>query len=413
MKIGVIADDFTGATDIASYFAKSGLSVLQVNTGALTDINHEGYHVIVFALKSRSCPVEEAIAISVTALKQLKEAGCDKIFFKYCSTFDSTSEGNISAVTSALMDELKTEQTLFCPGLPKNGRTVYMGYLFVDGTLLSDSPMRFHPLNPMTESDLVQLITNQTAGNRFTDIHKVLANDLETGRVQLSGNLLVDCISDKHLEIIADKFTLNDDYPLITGSSGLAEYVGYILSRQETLTCNEINFKKNEGPMLMLAGSCSAMTKKQIQYFCRSFPGFHIDIKELRRSGVATYAGKLLTDAMHSEPAAILIYSADLSDRENGRAEHDSSVSQDIENLFAEIGKQAVDRGIANIIVAGGETSGAVVSALGLDCFEIGQQICEGVPFVRTTDDRKLLLALKSGNFGKESFFNDAMELSQ
>ncbi|EWH08828.1 4-hydroxythreonine-4-phosphate dehydrogenase [Catenovulum agarivorans DS-2] len=417
--LGAIADDFTGASDLASFLLKGGLKVVQINGVPSQDIElADDVDAIVVALKSRTCAINQAISDSTASLAWLQQQGCQKFYFKYCSTFDSTSEGNIGPVTQALLAKLESEQTIFCPALPVNGRTVYQGHLFVFEQLLSDSPLRNHPLTPMLDSNLIRLLQPQLAEENaqrlqlmnLASLHKRPAYQ----KVE-SAYWVVDCVNDNDLEKIAQLFATNPDYPLLTGGSGLGEYMAreYVKAGwlQQSNTSHKIT--KNDGKTLILAGSCSQATRKQIDVARTQVPTLALDVDAIATGQLdpATVLGWI--NMQHSE-AVVLYTSAEPEKVLAAQAQFGKEqVSEKIEQCLTQIAKLARENNILNIVVAGGETSGAIVSGLNLTAFTVGQSICPGVPVMQSHHADGLIVALKSGNFGDENFFLTALETIQ
>ncbi|MEO0793848.1 MAG: 3-oxo-tetronate kinase [Verrucomicrobiota bacterium] len=416
--LGCIADDFTGASDLAGFILKSGLRVVQVNGVPRPGQHLSGdYDAVVIALKSRTCPIEEAIQDSVSSLNWLKGLGCQKFYFKYCSTFDSTSRGNIGPVAEALMEQLNCPQTIFCPALPVNGRTVYQGHLFVFDQLLSDSPLRNHPLTPMRDSSLIRLLQAQlTAPNRervaLLD-HASLTNAPVDADEYLNRFVVTDCIDDADLEQIAKSFGLKSDWPLLTGGSGLGEYLGreYLDANLIEPSANAGNIQPNPGRTLFLAGSCSEATRQQVARAQEAMPSYELDVAALAKGQIN--AEDIFSWVQDSQSEACLVYSSATPDAVATNQEQFGvgSISELIEECFTQVATLARRAGILNLVVAGGETSGAIVRGLGLSELTVGPSICPGVPLLQAPKDDRLLVALKSGNFGNQDFFLSALNL--
>ncbi|EBY6678729.1 four-carbon acid sugar kinase family protein [Salmonella enterica subsp. enterica] len=413
IKIGVIADDFTGATDIASFLVENGLPAVQMN-GVPTGEPPEGIEAIVISLKTRSCPVAEATQQSLEALHWLQQHGCRQVYFKYCSTFDSTANGNIGPVTDALMDALGTPFTIFSPSLPVNGRTVYQGYLFVMNQLLAESGMRHHPVNPMTDSYLPRLAEAQAKGRCGV----VPANILDQGAEAVSQELarlqqegyryaVLDALTERHLEIQGEALR---DARLVTGGSGLA--IG--LARQWAKpahfpVCDGFNLFPGRG--VVLSGSCSLMTNRQVAHYRQMAPSREVDvIRCLSDETLAPYVCELATWVLRQESDLAPLVFATASpgaltaiQQQYGAQE----ASLEVESLFSRLAAQLAAEGITRFIVAGGKTSGVVTQSLSITGFQIGPSISSGVPWVNALD-KPVSLALKSGNFGDEAFFSRA-----
>lgn len=296
IKIGVIADDFTGATDIASFLVENGLPTVQIN-GVPTGKMPEAIDALVISLKTRSCPVVEATQQSLAALSWLQQQGCKQIYFKYCSTFDSTAKGNIGPVTDALMDALDTPFTVFSPALPVNGRTVYQGYLFVMNQLLAESGMRHHPVNPMTDSYLPRLVEAQSTGRcGVVSAHVfeqgVKAVRQELARLQQEGYryAVLDALTEHHLEIQGEALR---DAPLVTGGSGLAIGLARQWAQENGNQAREAG-RPLAGRGVVLSGSCSQMTNRQVAHYRQIAPAREVDVARcLSTETLAAYAHEL------------------------------------------------------------------------------------------------------------------------
>jgi 3-dehydrotetronate 4-kinase len=401
MQIGVIADDITGATDVALMLGKRGGSVVQVigvPKGPLPNAD-----AVVISLKSRSNPVAEAVAQSLAACTALQQAGARQIMFKYCSTFDSTDEGNIGPVIDALMKATGARMTVATPAFPANGRTVFQGHLFVGTQLLSDSPMKDHPLTPMRDSNLVAVLGRQTKRK----VGLLAYHTVDAGAGPIAAGLaaagaeivIVDAILDRHL---IDLGAAIADLPLVTGGSGIALGLAPLPKVQGGVA----QYRPASGPKLILAGSCSARTRAQVATaMAAGLEAFQIDPDAIDAAAAIEWAKARLSDA------PILIYSsADPADVTKAKAANGLGVAERLEAAFGDIGAALAASGVRKLIVAGGETSGAVFQALGITQLAIGPEIAPGVPWTRSLDHLDLILAAKSGNFGAEDFFLTAWD---
>lgn len=417
VKLGVIADDFTGATDIAGFLVDNGMSCIQLtNIPTETDVKHS-VDCIVVSLKSRSCEPELAVAESVNALKWLKVQGCEQFYFKYCSTFDSTEQGNIGPVTDALLDELNEEFTVVCPALPVNGRTVFNGYLFVFQELLSDSGMSKHPITPMTESNLIKLMERQSAGEcgliDYQVINKgpqAVSEMIAELKAQGKRYAVTDAFTAEHLQVISEA---TQSLKLLTGGSGLAPGIAshYASATKDTATASQMGYPEH-APAIVLSGSCSVMTNKQVGIYKQLVPSYELNISDcLDNSDYVEVVTEWIRGNIDSTPLAPIVY-ATAQPEELKRIQDQYGVRQSseaVEAFFQRLVARLSDIGIKNFIVAGGETSGAVTKGLGVDGFYIGPQIAPGVPWVKSLDG-SISLALKSGNFGDEQFFKKAQD---
>ncbi|GEO18111.1 3-oxo-tetronate kinase [Microvirga aerophila] len=416
MHIGVIADDFTGASDIANTLAKGwadggGLRTTQF-LGIPVTAAPADCEAGVVSLKSRSIPAAEAVAQSLAALEWLQAQGCRQIVFKYCSTFDSTPQGNIGPVGEALAQALGVRGVPACPAFPGAGRTVFQGHLFVGDRLLSESSVATHPLNPMTDPDIRRWLTRQSTEPVGLVPHQTVRQGAAPIRTALdragAGGerlVIVDAISDEDLVAIGEACA---DLKLITGGSGIALGLPRNLIAQGVVTGRRGAFTGVQGPEAILAGSCSRTTLAQIELHRSDHAVLEVDVdavirNEVTPSDVVEFirANEGLQPLVFSSntPANVAAYQARYGT---------GTVAHALEQLFAQAARILVDGGLRRLVVAGGETSGAVVSALGLQSLEIGPEIDPGVP-VLIDRGTSLALALKSGNFGAPDFFAKAL----
>jgi len=415
--LGVIADDFTGATDIAGMLVKGGMRTIQTIGVPAKGTIPDDVDAVVVALKTRSIPAADAIAQSLAALKALQDAGCVRFFFKYCSTFDSTDAGNIGPVGDALLDALKARQAIYCPAFPVNGRTIFFGHLFVGDVLLSDSHMKHHPLTPMTDASLVRVLARQTphkvglvALKQVQSGSAVLRESLDQLAADGVRHVVVDAVADTDLGIIGE--AVGDDV-LVTGGSGVALGLPAAYRRRGLMAhrSGADTLPKIEGAPAVLAGSCSAATLGQI----RAFKGAHLALDTEAICRGEDVAGKALTWAREKlGTAPILLSASDAPDAVKAlQAKYGiEKSSQAIEKTMAALARGLVEAGVGRLVVAGGETSGAVVSALDVTALRIGPEIDPGVPWTASVGARPILLALKSGNFGTPDFFTKAFDRS-
>lgn len=413
--LGCIADDFTGATDLASMLARSGVNVsLRIGVPLSTPENTAEIEVI--ALKTRSISASKAIEESLSALKWLKEAGAKKYFFKYCSTFDSTAEGNIGPVSEALMNELKVDQTIYCPAFPENGRSIYMGNLFVGQKLLSESSMKDHPLTPMNDSNLMRLLSAQVS-RRVGLADRIVVNSgvnsLKEKLISLKENdvphVIVDAVADTDLDTIASAC---QDMDFITGGSALAMPLAEFYKASGKISANDNSFmnKKLNTGSIILSGSCSEMTIIQVKNFIqRGAAAFQLDPIDLAENGV-----KKVLDWLSSRDFTknIIIYATSDPDTVK-KVQTELGVDMAgkiVEQGLSECAIAARELGIKNFIIAGGETSGAITKALNVRQLDIGIEIAPGVPWTFSGKrNNQIALSLKSGNFGSEEFFTEAL----
>ncbi|WP_439327863.1 3-oxo-tetronate kinase [Lonepinella sp. BR2357] len=407
--LGVIADDFTGASDIASFLVENGLKTVQMNGVPKSPLNGQ-VDAIVISLKSRSNPVEQAIKQSLQALHWLQENGCSQFYFKYCSTFDSTAKGNIGPVTDALLAELKDDFTVITPALPVNGRTIFNGYLFVGEQLLSESGMRNHPITPMTDANLVRLMDAQAQGKTglvaYADVIKG-ADNVKARFAQLKADgyryAVVDAVDNSQLAILAEAVA---DFKLVTGGSGLGAYIAERLSGGKKGTDA---FVPNKGKTVVLSGSCSMMTNTQVNTYKTKAPHYYLDVeKAINNTNYVDELYQWVINNLEGELAPMVYATVAANQLKQIQTQFGGDkASHAIENVFAQLAEKLKAYGVTNFITAGGETSSIVVQQLGFAGFHIGKQIAPGVPWLKAVEE-PIYLALKSGNFGKEDFFEYA-----
>lgn len=416
MLLGAIGDDFTGSTDFANVLVRGGMRTVQVigvPAGPAPDAD-----AVVVALKSRTIAPDEAVTQSLAALEWLKSAGCRQFFFKYCSTFDSTERGNIGPVADALMDALGARFSIACPAFPENGRTVYRGHLFVGDLLLSDSGMKDHPLTPMRDANLVRVLQRQTrrrVGLVREDAVRQGPGAIEERFAALArdgiGIAIVDAVSDADLHALGQACA---NLALVTGGSGVAMGLPENFRREGLLPHAEhaAELPRVPGRSAVLSGSCSTATNNQVQEWLQSHPGFRID--PLRLAAGQDAAGAALAWARERMAAGPVLVYATSEPEEVARVQASLGAERAgelVEACLARVARGLVESGVGRLVVAGGETSGAVVSALGVKALRIGPQIDPGVPWTASVGSKPLALALKSGNFGGRNFFAKALAM--
>lgn len=419
MLLGAIADDFTGATDLCSMLVRGGMRTVQLIGVPDMDTPMPDADAVVVALKSRTAPVKQAVAESLAALKWLQAAGARQFFFKYCSTFDSTDKGNIGPVADALIDALGCGFALACPAFPTNARTVYLGHLFAGGTLLNESGMENHPLTPMTDANLVRVLSRQTEGTvglvPFVTVDRG-AHAIRDAMTELKERgrryAIVDAITDAHLVSISAAAA---NHALITGGSGVA--MGLPANFRKAGLLSDAGdpgaLPKLEGASAVVAGSCSRATLAQLGYARQHLPVFELDALEttdaeaLSAAALAWAADKIgdkpVVIAASAPPERVAALQSRLGREQAGAL---------IEDTVARVAEGLVARGVRKMVVAGGETSGAVVGRLGVRSLRIGAEIDPGVPWTLASGSgADLMLALKSGNFGATDFFLKAFRV--
>ncbi|OTA15047.1 type III effector HopAN1 [Xenorhabdus vietnamensis] len=419
IKLGVIADDFTGATDIASSMVQNGwqVALLLVVPNEKTFIPHD-VDAIVISLKIRACSADEAIEQSLKSCLWLRhKAGCQQLFFKYCSTFDSTLKGNIGPVIDALMDKFQADISLICPALPVNGRTVVHGHLFVNGQLLDESGMQYHPVTPMKDANLLRLIEQQSKGRAglvnldcVRQGKQAIRHHLESLRQHGIRYAIIDAMMMEDLLSIAQSVS---DMILVTGGSGLGAALADYHTRQTLATSAIRDIPPAKGrKVAILSGSCSAITNQQVIEYKKIAPAMALNVKECINN--LEYASLLSEWIVQQsiDGLAPMLYATQppeilsLIQQQYGTIKSSHAVEQ----VFAEVVRKLRQYGFNTFVVAGGETSAQVVQSLGIHQLSIGAPIAPGVPWVYDlyTD---CWLALKSGNFGEVDFFRSALEM--
>jgi uncharacterized protein YgbK (DUF1537 family) len=408
--LGCIADDFTGGTDLANNLVKSGFRTVQT-IGIPNSVKElQKIDAVVVALKTRTCPAEQAVQESTDALHWLQSIGCRQFYFKYCSTFDSTPRGNIGPVIEVLLRELGATFTIACPAFPDNGRTVYRGHLFVHDQLLNESGMQHHPLTPMTDPNIVRVLAAQT--NLSVDLirlnlvregEKAVSQAFKARSSQSATVSITDATSNDDLVVLAGAAK---DLKMVSGGSGLALGLGKNFGLQPGEAAQPII---PSGRRAILAGSCSRMTLKQLEAAKRIYPHFRVAPEELDAQFDRTLERVRDWAKQHrTDPNPLLVYTSGSPDEiaSNQKTLGIDRAGQLCERFLADVAESFVSDEISQLIVAGGETSGAVVTKLGLDLLRIGPEIAPGVPWTLASGaSREIALALKSGNFGSEDFF--------
>lgn len=412
LLLGCVADDITGATDLASMLVRNGMSTIQLFGVPDADDVVPDVNAIVIALKTRTAPVDEAVGESIRATRWLRSAGARQLFFKYCSTFDSTPEGNIGPISEAMRAELGANFTIACPSFPENARTVCHGHLFVGDELLAESGMRNHPLTPMTDSNLVRVLGAQSTSPvglvRFDEVDRGAEAVAESFDKLASGGVrqaIVDAMTDEHLLTIGKACA---GLELVTGGSGVAMGLPENF-RQAGLLENDViadQLPAVNGKEAVIAGSCSEMTLAQIEYMSARCASFYMDPQRLGAGDdIVSEAANWV--ASHTNDGPILIYSSSQPGEVVAAQEKYGTaiIAALIENALAGVARVLVEKGVTRMIIAGGETSGAVIRELDVRGIRIGPQIDPGIPWTVTMGEPQLALALKSGNFGTTDFF--------
>ncbi|MBX5039496.1 four-carbon acid sugar kinase family protein [Rhizobium lentis] len=421
ISLGSIADDYTGASDLANTLTKNGLRTVQTvgipdPALALPDVD-----AVVISLKIRSVPASEAVTAATEAERWLRERGAHHVLYKICSTFDSTDAGNIGPVTEALSDAAGGGSVLVTPAFPETGRTVYLGHLFVGGQPLNESPLKDHPLNPMHDANLVRVLTRQSRGSvGLLDLANVAAGPaaararFDALRPTGVSMAIADAIFERDLETLGE---IALEMPVSTGASGLGLGLARALVRSGRISGSETAediIRPVGGLSAIVAGSCSQATLRQLDVAERSMPVLRLDPERLLAgpdeiTAAISWAGDRLSAGPVIIAASAAPETVSRLQRQYGR----EASGHAIETATSMIAAELVERGVRRLVVAGGETSGAAVDRLAIPAFLIGPEIAPGVPILRTLGNAKgdMLLALKSGNFGGDDFFAAALAM--
>lgn len=396
MLLGSVADDLTGATDLADALAEAGCRT-EVFVGVPPPGQTSAADAVVVALKTRTAPVGQAVGESLEALRWLRANGAPRVLFKVCSTFDSTDEGNIGPVADAFRAELGAATVAVCPAFPTNGRTVYLGHLFVGTDLLSDTGMAHHPLTPMTDSSLVRVLGRQSRG----DVTLVSLNTVRAGAAAVAAALtdraytIVDAVADADLATLAAAVV---DHPLTIGGSALGGALANALHAAGAPAQRVAG--PPAGPAVVLSGSCSVATRAQVA----AWPGATVRIDPRRPDNGSKpqfRVDETLLISTTAPPEEVAAAQAELGV---------DAASAAAEGALAVAAQAAVDAGVTRMVIAGGETSGAVLTALGVTRLEVGRRVSPGVPWMIEPATGRWFV-LKSGNFGGPDFFADALAL--
>ena len=416
LLLGCVADDFTGASDAASFLAESGMQTVLIS-GIPDEREVLPVHIqaVVIALKTRTMKKEQAVRESMTAFDWLHKRGAEILYFKYCSTFDSTREGNIGPVADALLDTYDVPFTIICPALPVNGRVIHDGKLLVNGIPLHLTHMKDHPLTPMRDSRIKELLEPQSryqAFNLSIEQMKNHAGEVRRQADELSSEhghfyFIPDLYEENHARLVVSLFS---DLKVWTGGSGLMAALTEKLLAESGIETHADRRDRTTGDAILLAGSCSKATLDQIIDFqAKGGASFKIDPADLAQ-------GEGLIDRIWSlveknRPQPVLVYSSDHADVvATVQTTLGRSIADQLERLFARLAEKAIQNSISRIIVAGGETSGSVTQALRYRAFLLGSSIAPGVPILTPIGHPGIRLVLKSGNFGQVDFFTRALD---
>lgn len=418
LALGCVADDYTGASDLANTLTRGGLRTVQTIGVPSDDLALPEVDAVVVSLKSRSIEAGLAVERSRASEKWLRGRGAKHVLFKICSTFDSTDAGNIGPVMDALRRDCGEKIVLVTPAFPETGRTVYQGNLFVGSVPLNESPLKDHPLNPMHDSNLVRVLARQSRTRIGLVDLAVVTRGPDAVRARLAelasqgfGAAIIDAVFDADLETIGQVAL---DHRLSVGASGIGLGLAHALAASRRSLANAAADAPLGGPAACLAGSCSQATLRQVANAEQVMPVLHLDPEQiLAGNGEARRAIAWAKDRLAEGPVLIASSSAPeevaaLQSR-HGR----NAAGHAIEQAMADIAEALVQQGVRRLVVAGGETSGAVVDRLKIPAFLVGAEIAAGVPVLRAVGASagEMLLALKSGNFGGPEFFSDALRL--
>jgi uncharacterized protein YgbK (DUF1537 family) len=418
LRLGAVADDYTGASDLANTLTRNGLATMQTIGVPSADLDLVGVEAVVIALKIRSVEAPRAVAAALAAYDWLAARGARHVMYKVCSTFDSTDAGNIGPVTDAFRQRASAGCALVTPAFPETGRTVYRGHLFVGDVPLNESPLKDHPLNPMRDSDLKRVLSRQSASPvGLVDLATVargasaIAKRLKALEAEGFGAAIVDAVFESDLEAIGEAAARQ---PISTGASGVG--LGLARALRRGAGASAASLDPVGGSAAIIAGSCSNATLDQIAAAESEMPVLRLDAERLM-DGRAETARALAWAQDRLNAGAVLIASSADPERVSmlqarfGR----EAAGQSIERALAEIAAGLVEGGVRRLIVAGGETSGAVVDRLGVEAFRLGPEIAPGVPLLRTVGRAggELQMALKSGNFGGRDFFGRSLAMTR
>ncbi len=407
--LGVIADDLTGAMDAAGLARRRGVGV-SVAFGMAPPAPGAAVHVC--ALKIRTAPVAQAVSEALEAAEMLRAHGAKRLFFKYCSTFDSTPQGNIGPVAIALAQLFDAGQVVFVPSFPENGRTVYQGHMFVGDRLLSQSSLATHPLTPMTDPDLVRVLAAQSAGHKVVNLPLAIIEKgapaiaaWRRGQPQTGLLVIADAIADRHLQKLGEAFSAD---PLVTGGSA---FCGMCVAEGEDAAAAYTG--PSEGQRgAVIAGSCSEATRTQLARIAKFAQV--LDLDPLTLVADAALPARLAVQALAGSGPIVIASTAAPERVAAARERLGGDVGERIEAALGEIAIALAEGGVTRFVIAGGETSGAVAKAFGASSFAVGEEIAPGVPWARMVDaGRACDFAFKSGNFGGPDFFLEALGLQR
>lgn len=414
IKLGVIADDFTGASDAASFLTKAGMRTVLCTAGSSASIDEET-EAVVIALKTRTQETASAIKEVMDSVRWLQELGAEYYYSKFCSTFDSTPEGNIGPILDRLLEYFDEPYSILAPSLPINGRKVEDGHLYVNGVPLHKSSMKDHPLTPMWTSDIAELMKDQSKYPVFTIRRTDLMDDNWSKTKEKIESLIdshthfylvPDFVDDEDGKLIAQRFS---DLKVLGGGSGLLEFTGkHFIANRDIKEGKSLPIH-TEGAPILVAGSSSEQTLRQISAY-EEKGGLSYKVYPEQLDEGTQSIEKIMSWVNENREKPVLIYvSASKEERENTR--YIPNLAQILEDLLADIVNKEVNVGRKGVIVAGGETSGAVIKRLALNSFIVSKSVAPGVPVLIPVEDKELRIVLKSGNFGGNDFFERAIRM--
>ncbi|KYG21158.1 serine kinase [Bradyrhizobium sp. AT1] len=420
IALGCIADDYTGASDLANTLTRAGLRTVQTIGVPPDDLALPEVDAVVVSLKSRSIEAGLAVTRSRAADKWLRSRGASHVLFKICSTFDSTDAGNIGPVMDALRADCGEANVLVTPAFPETGRTVYQGNLFVGAVPLNESPLKDHPLNPMHDSNLVRVLARQSGTQIGLIDLATVTRGADAVRARLAelaskgvGAAIIDAVFDRDLETIG---LVASEHRLSVGASGIGLGLARALVSTGKVKAAKASGETGAavgGPAACLAGSCSQATLQQIANAERVMPVLHLDPDGIITGGGEAQRALEWARSRLAEGPVLIASSATPDQVAALQARHGrDAAGHAIEQAMADIAENLVKSGVQRLVVAGGETSGAVVDRLKIPGFLVGVEIAAGVPVLHSVGGKAdMLLALKSGNFGGAEFFSDALRL--
>jgi len=408
-----LADDITGGMELAAVLAGQGVDCSFVTNPDRVQLNREA---VVIAQKTRTCAPRDALRMTACGLRAAMRANAAQIFFKYCATFDSTAKGNIGPCADFIARELGVDFTLFVPSFPEAERYVFQGHLFVQDRLVSESPKRFDPLTPMTDPDLVRVLQAQTAVVVGRLPLSILHRGPAAAEVHLTalrhdgvGYAIADAISNDDLAALAE---LTAEWRFMTGNSTIAGFYPPIWRRQGLIPPDRgpPSLPPIDGPAVVLAGSCADRTLEQLVAFEHHRPVIRIDPLEAAQRDLVPELFAQVQARLADGPIAIAS-SARPADVKNVQDKLGvTGAAATIEDLLGRLASQLRRAGVRRFLVAGGETSGAILDHLGIESMQVGRYEAAGVGRAVSEQENPIALCLKSGKLGPVDMFLPTLE---